>query len=238
MNRDYSLRDRATQPQKATHANQASERLSQGAIDATDATQDKPQLFTRVPTIPEAVQHSLADGFTEDSLFTFARALKAFEMTHDRRLSPEELSSAFVQWWIAAKPKLPGDASFDEYRLLSLEVFNRIRFPLGANALEAAIQRADTEPLPPCVASYQDARLGRLLAVCYYLQQFNGESPFILSVRDDGRIMGITDKKRAAKLLNGLSLDGWLVMVEKGVQGVKRATRYRFVQNPQAPGQP
>jgi hypothetical protein len=63
--------------------------------------------------LPEAVQLSLEGQLPEDSLFIFARAVKAFEITNQFRLSPKELHGAFALWWSTAKPLLPADADFD-----------------------------------------------------------------------------------------------------------------------------
>jgi hypothetical protein len=225
MKKNYQLRDRATQPQKAT---QASEPLSEGAMEATQATQDKPPCFTRISTVHEAVQHSLKDGLTEDSLFTFARALKAFAMTHDRRLPAPELGHAFSLWWSTATPLLPAGASHDEYRLTFLDAFARARTPLGSNSVTLAIERAATSPLPPQAAKFTDPRLRQLVAVMFQLQQMNGDAPFFLGVRHAAEILGTTNKTRAANLLRGLVLDGTLEVIESGKPGGKRATRYHL----------
>ena len=67
-----------------------------GDTDETQETEDVPPLAACVKTLPEAVQLSLNAGLTENCLFTFARALKAFEITTNRRLPSAELSAAEV----------------------------------------------------------------------------------------------------------------------------------------------
>jgi hypothetical protein len=47
----------------------------------TDVSDELPPLAARVTTLQEAVKLSLREGFSEHSVFTFARALKAFEVT-------------------------------------------------------------------------------------------------------------------------------------------------------------
>jgi hypothetical protein len=174
----------------------------------------------------EAVQLSLKDGLTENCLFILARALKAFEITHDRRLPPAELQNAFSLWWSAAKPLLPPDADFDEYRFDFEDTFAKTHAPLGSNSLQEAIRRADASPLPPQAERYSSPKLKRLVAVCFQLQLLQGNSPFFLGARDAARIMGTKNFYHANALLGGLVRDGILTEVEKGTR--KRATRFRF----------
>jgi hypothetical protein len=179
-----------------------------------------------VGTLQDAVQLSIQGGFTIDSLFIFARALKAFEIIHSRRLQPADLQSAFSQWWNAAKALLPEDADFDEYRLIFEDTFAKTKSPLGSNSLEEAIRRADAGPLPPQAERYTSLKIKRLVAVCFQLQLIQGTSPFFISVRDAMKIARASGTTQASAWLNGLVRDGVLVEVEKGTR--KRATRFRF----------
>jgi hypothetical protein len=165
---------------------------------------------------------------TDDCLFVFARALKAFEVTNRVLLKLEDLASAFSLWWSTATPKLPSDADSDEWRFDFMRAFAKARAPLGANPLHEAIRRAGSLPPPPEAARYPSAKLQRLVAVCHHLQILAGDSPFFLSVRDAARIMG-TPKKlmRASAFLAGLVSDGILTEILRGTPGVKSATRYR-----------
>jgi hypothetical protein len=111
------------------------EKPSDGDADDTQETEEVPPLAACVKTLPEAVQLSLDAGLTEKSLFIFARALKAFEITNNRRLPPLELQAAFVQWWNASKAILPPDADFDEWRFDFEDTFAKTHAALGANPL-------------------------------------------------------------------------------------------------------
>jgi hypothetical protein len=179
-------------------------------------------------TLQEAVQLSLQDKRTDNRLFIFSRALKAFEITHDRRLAEQELQVAFSLWWSAAKPLLPADADFDEYRFDFEDTFAKTRVALGANPLDEAIRRADTKPLPPQADRYTSTKIKRLIAVCCHLQILAGDSPFFLGVRDAARILGIKNLYRASATLAGLVRDGVLIEAEKGTSSGRRATRFRF----------
>jgi len=179
-----------------------------------------------VKTLIEAVQLSLKGGLNKDCLFTFARALKAFEITTDHRLTPDELQNAFSLWWSTAQPQLPPKAEFHEWRFDFEDTFAKTRAALGANALEEAIRRADSSPLPPQAERYASPKLKRLVAVCYHLQLLQGNSPFFLGVRDAAQVMDIKNLYQASARLAGLVRDGILIEVEKGTR--KRATRFRF----------
>jgi hypothetical protein len=179
-----------------------------------------------VKTLQEAVQLSLKDDLDEGCLFIFARALKAFEITSNRRLTPAELQSAFALWWSTAKPLLPSDADFDEYRFDFEDTYAKTNAPLGSNSLQEAICRADAGPLPLQAERYVSPKLKRLVAVCYHLQLLQGNSPFFLGVRDAARIAGTKNLYQANAMLSGLVRDGVLIEAEKGTR--KRATRFRF----------
>ncbi len=192
----------------------------------TQETEDVPPLAACVKTLQEAVQLSLKDGLNKDCLFKFARAIKAFEITHDRRLPPAELQSAFSLWWSTAKPLLPPDAEMDEWRFDFQDTYQKTHAALGANSLEEAIRRADADPLPPQAARYSSPKLKRLVAVCYHLQMLQGKSTFFLSVRGAAKITDTKDLMQVSAWLAGLVRDGVLIEVEKGTR--KRATRFRF----------
>lgn len=195
---------------------------------ATQETEDVPPLARCVKTLPEAVQLSLKDGVNERCLFTFARALKAFEITTGTRLSPDDLARAFSLWWNTTKPQLLPEADFDEYRFVFEDVFARTRSPLGANHLREAIRRADTSPPPPEANRYTSPRLKQLVAVCYHLQRLQGDAPFFLSIRDAADVLGTKRLEQASAMLAGLIRDGILIEIAKGAPGGGRATRFRF----------
>lgn len=196
-----------------------------------DETHDTeiPPLATSVNSLPEAVAISLHDCLTDDTLFIFCRALKAFQVTTRHRLNRDDLEQAFGLWWKSAGPCLPANADFDETRLLFEHAFASTHTPLGANPLTEAISRADTRPLPPEAARYTSVRLKRLVTVCFHLQCLSGDSAFFLGVRDAAHILGEKRLIAASALLQGLVRDGILLEVTKGKPGGRRATRFRFL---------
>ena len=207
-------------------SNRETEKQRDGETDETQETEDVPPLAASVKTLQEAVQLSLKDGLNKNCLFIFARAIKAFEITNDRRLPSAELQSAFSLWWSAAKPLLPPDADHDEWRFDFEDTFAKTHAPLGSNSLEEAIRRANASPMPPQSARYTSPKIMRLVAICYQLQLLQGRSPFFLGVRDAAKTVGAKGLPQASAWLAGLVRDGVLIEVEKGT--CKRATRFRF----------
>lgn len=203
-----------------------------GESDGTQESQEVPPLAARVKTLPEAVQTSLSERFLNsgaDPVFVFARALKAFEVTINKRLSKTDLEGAFALWWPSAPPKLRAESDFDECRLLFLDAFLKVRAPLGSNPLAEAIRRADAGPPPPQAARYATSpKLRRLVAVCFHLQSMAGDSPFFLGARDAAHIADSKTPHNGLALLNGLVRDGILSLAVKGTPGGRRASRYRF----------
>ena len=206
--------------------NRDTERQRHGDSDDTEETEDVPALAACVKTLQEAVQLSLVAGLDEKCLFTFARALKAFEITTNRRLPQAELPAVFMLWWSSAKPLLSPDEEFDEWRFDFEDTFAKTKSALGANSLEEAVRRADSNPLPPQAERYTSLKLKRLVAICYHLQLLQGRSPFWLGARAAARILVTKNLLQANARLTGLVRDGLLTVVEKGTR--KRSTRFRF----------
>jgi hypothetical protein len=215
-------------------SNRDFEKQSRGGTDDTQETDEVPPLAACLKTLPEAVQLSLNAGINDQCLFILSRAIKAFEITNNRRLPLVELQAAFAQWWSAAKPLLPPDADFDEWRFDFEDTFAKTHAALGANSLHEAIRRAESIPVPAWVKSYGSPKLNRLVAVCYHLQQLQGSSPFFLGVRAAAKILGTTNLHLANAMLGGLVRDGVLIEAQKGTRGGRRATRFRFC-NPSQP---
>jgi hypothetical protein len=196
--------------------------------EATEESEERPLLAARVTTLQAAVQTSLAEGLTENVLFRLARALKAFELTTRIRLSPDECAKASALWWNTARPLLPTDADFDEWRFAFEHAMQRARTPLGSNLLAEALRRVDAGLLPPSAGRYSSPKLKRLVGLCYHLQDLAGDAPFFLSLRDAKQVSGCSTLYEASALMNGLVRDGVLSVVTKGTPGGRRATRYRF----------
>ena len=230
MTMGKSMTNRETERQR----HRGTEGHSHRESEVTQETEEKPPVAASVTTLQQAVQISLAGGLGENCLFVFARALKAFEITHNRRLPPPELQTAFSLWWTMAKPLLPPDADVDEWRFDFEDTFAKTHSALGSNSLAEAIRLADAGAPPPQAARYSSMKLKRLIAVCYHLQRLQGDSPFFISVRDAAKIAGARSLPLVSAWLSGLVRDRVLTEVAKGTR--KHATRFRFNQLESTPG--
>jgi hypothetical protein len=195
--------------------------------EETNETKEFTPLAASVETLQEAVRLSLEKGCTEKSLFQFARAIKAFEITSSVSLPAEERENAFQLWWQSAAAQLPPGADFDEWRFTFLDIFAHTHAPLGANSLQEAVRRAGASPLPAAASRYSSTKLKRLVAVCFHLQVLAGRAAFFISARSAAQIVEVSPVK-ALTMLNGLIMDQVLISVEKGTPGKKRASRFCF----------
>jgi hypothetical protein len=176
------------------------------------------------------VRLSLTEGITENIMFKYARAIRAFEVTTRKKITQPEVSNVFAEWWRTAQAQklLPDDASFDEYALLFEDTLPRAKVPLGANALTAARMRAEKAPLPEAAKQFSDPRIQILVGVCFQLQKLAGNSPFFLSVRGCAEIYGTKRLETASAILNGFVSRDILHVAEKGLPGKGRATRFWY----------
>ncbi len=222
------MRDESTPQMEQTEQRRQSDG-SHGVTNETDATDDS-ALCARVPTIQEAVRLSLTQGITENIMFKYARAIRAFEVTTRKTITQPEVSNVFAEWWRTAQAQkiLPDDASFDEYALLFEDTFPRARVPLGENALDTASKRAENAPMPEAAKQFSDPKMQKLVGVCFQLQKLAGSSPFFLSVRSCAKIYGTTRPETASAILNGFLRRGILKLHKKGVRGGNLASRFWF----------
>jgi hypothetical protein len=143
------------------------------------------------------------------------------------------MRNAFNHWWTEAKKTVPANADEEEYFLCFLDARSKVKSPLGANAFEAAVKLLDESEPPAECRSFASWKIKRLIHLCYALQSIEGDSPFFVSNRDAGTVLGC-DHKTAGRLLNGLVQLGILTLVTKGIStGPReswRAARFRYVQ--------
>jgi hypothetical protein len=166
-------------------------------------------------TIPSAM------GERNRCLFELARYVKG--ITPDA--SREELR-AIVQEWHRLAFSVIGTKDFSVTWADFTRGFEKVRQPHGA-IMENIISKIDhTECLPAGIEALGYGDAGKqLVRVCKALQSHAGDTPFFISARQAGEVLGVhfTD---ASKMLSALVADGVLALVSKG--SGKVASRYRF----------
>jgi hypothetical protein len=204
---------------------------SYGDFDDTNDMDELPPFGACVGTLQKAAEMALADNSEGDPVFKFARAVKAFELSVDKRLPKDERPAAFNVWWSMAKSTLPPDTDREECLFLFMDAYDKAKHPLGSNVIQIALARVKSNLPPPAALRYESRNLKTLVHLCYELQVLAGDSPFFLSARDAARAIGHSTKNlyHVSAYLIGLQSDGIIKAVQKFKPGVRRATRYRYV---------
>lgn len=179
----------------------------------------------RADTLQATVLMALAyrKSSKEDDCFVFARAIRAFEVRHNRRLPEDELVSAFAEWWRTIKTQLPPDTDFEETWLLFRAAYDKVKQPMGANVLAQAQTLMANTKTP---THYTNTKLQKLAHLCWAMQECVGEIPFFLSARTTAQLIECKSPETASAFLAALVRDRVLVLVERGVG--HRASRYRY----------
>ncbi len=212
-------------------ASDASEPSSLPSIHATQATHDS-AVSAPVRSLQQAALMALSKGVGENCCWIFARAVKAFEFDTKSRLdSVDALNGAFAVWWAAAKPSLPADANFDEYRDDFVMCYKKVKTPLGHSTIENAAALSSKRIIPSESEKYGENK-AKLIALCRELQRTVGDGAFFLSVRDAAKVMGTKDLFAARNALGVLVEIGFLTMESKGTLSGRQATRYQFNELP------
>ena len=198
---------------------------SYGATDVTDGS-DGSASASRVATLQEAVELALKQPVDKHCMFRFARALKAFEITVDCRLKPEEFEGALRIWWLKASKSLPEGATFDEYLWCLKKDYLDAKTPLGANTLLEALNAA-----PPMSYSPKPSdRMKRLKWVLKYLQDSAEDDSFFISFRGAAKVIQSPNVSLAQSMIGALLFDGEMEITKRGKQGGKRAHRYKLTE--------
>ncbi len=113
---------------------------------------------------------------------------------------------------------------FDDFRLMAMEGWERVKQPQGTGKLAEALAEADRRGRLPASERYVDDRLKRLVGLCAVLQEQKAGAAFHLAANPLADELGI-DQTTAARWLRLLVRDGVLVLVSKGHTG--RASEYR-----------
>jgi hypothetical protein len=160
-------------------------------------------------------------------VFGLARQLKAVpEFRHE----PIGAVRGSVQaWFDQARQFLPG-RSFTDVWAEFVAGWKKVRYAAGDDPVTRAWETIQGQPAPPEAEQYDDARIGRLIALCRQLQHDGGGGSFYLSGERAGELFGVTQPV-AAKWLAMLVADNVLEVVDQGggFRGGRRTARqYRM----------
>lgn len=163
------------------------------------------------------------EGERNSCLFQLARHIKGQQPNATR----DELRTLVNEWHRLALPII-GTKDFAVTLTDFMHGWERVKQPHGA-MLRTIIDGIDfATPLPSSIHAlgYGEAA-NRLVYVCIALQRHEGETPFFISARQAGQLIGLhyTD---ASKVLTALVADGVLSLVSRGAGRV--ASRYRYLE--------
>jgi hypothetical protein len=179
----------------------------------------------------EIVADSLPERVHENhkKLFHLARAVKKREKEQLREFSKAELTQIFSEWHSRAEPFLRPGQSFDDYLFEFLGGLERVRYPLGEEAITQAWEKALTLPPPKIADLFRAQETKILVTLCRELQRIAGEEPFYLSSRTVASLFAHPTHSTAAHWLKGLVQTEVLDVVIQGGPDTFKATRYRYL---------
>ena len=102
-----------------------------------------------------------------------------------------------------------------------------MKWAAGKGPMDQIFESAAKKDPPGCALEFEDARLRLLVSICQELQAAAGASPFFLSCRTAGRLVGV-DHTCASRWLRGLQGEV-LELVTAGTTRSRRASRYRYL---------
>jgi hypothetical protein len=109
------------------------DRESRGGVCGFSVLSVQPLIALAVPTDSHQNHHRL---------FLRARGIRALEKQRSRELSQPELQKVFGAWYRSAEPFLRDGQSRDEYWFEFLDGLERVKYPLGEEAITRAWEQA------------------------------------------------------------------------------------------------
>lgn len=199
------------------HGVDGADRGKQKIIENTEAMKGDPIEEAILATLP------LSPGKRNRAVFNLARALKAIPSIAGA--DEAQLRVIVKRWHMLALPVIqtkPFEATWIDF----LKAWERVKFAAGHGPIDEVVRRLDSVDLPEEALQYEDPGIQRLVSLCRELQRVSGDAPFFLTVREAGRLFGVSHET-AANWLWLLRHDGVLQEVEKGRVG--RASRHFYV---------
>jgi hypothetical protein len=144
--------------------------------------------------------------------FALARALRAHEVTSNTLLLDTDINEVFHYWFTKSQPLLPPDADEEKSLAHFYKQIRRVRYlPC---ALDAALERASTLPLPDIAGLNTNAL--KVAALMRELQRDAGEKSFICPVNVIVKFVPLRFAEQAKRILFVLEKKGIIQCVERG----------------------
>lgn len=177
--------------------------------------------------VQHAIESTLPDGpgMRHQLVFELARALKAIPGLNDADVN--SLKPIVQDWHRRAQPVIRTQP-FEETWIDFFIGWPRVRFPIGLEPLEGILVRAASSTPPAEILQYEQQQLHLLASICRELQRAAGDSPFFLSCRKAGELVGV-GHIQANRWLRLMVQDGLLREVVKGTARTNLASRYRYL---------
>ena len=175
----------------------------------------------------------LADGFISKGpkqnnrmMMKIARRLLDMARELGRDLTAPEVRRLIERWFALTPPQFLTHTVNDYHEELLIAIGNA-KVPLSLTPVQAAFEKAKSNPWPPWVQELPSEELRLVAAICVELQNFAGEKPFFLSSYDPdlSRAIGRTQRTAYAKLAALMGTQR-LRLVRRGNQDL--ANEYRL----------
>lgn len=210
---------------------QSTRALEHRSSRAPDAITDGSRSLRERDCVEQAIVATLPPGHGTRNrcIFEFARHLKALPaFAAVGSAEVRELRDLVKEWHRRALPKIR-TKDFIETWGDFVHAWGSVKLAANVDVRAEALNRARSMP-PPSWASDSDYPSKALLlaTICRELQRQTGADPFYLSQRDAADLVGV-DPTTANVWLKAFVADGGIAVVERGLPGGSKATRYRYI---------
>ena len=196
----------------------------------TETTDDDKGRVLDEPLNPEEVAEIIhrtlptARGQRNERLFVLARELRAL---FAKKTRPRMFLLVLQDWHNRARPVI-GTKPFDDTWADFVLAWSKVKYPMGQGLIEHLVEDARRSDPPAEVSHYERTEVHLLASICRELQRAAGDDPFFLSCRKAGELID-SEYQRANRWLRAFEEEGLLEVVHRGVQGGRKANRYRYL---------
>ena len=156
-------------------------------------------------------------------LHELAREIRGVEKRRGKKMAVAQYKAISDKWESASKPFLrPGHDYFTDL----LAKLDCVTVPKG-ETLEAAFERAKTQPPPAKVLIHQNTEVRLLASLCRELQEMAGDQPFMLCQMSVAHLFGHSSHRTISNWIKVLKILDMLKVAEPWSWG--KATRYFYV---------